>query len=397
MPVKVILTNDIERASFDYKLSPSQKKTLLNLVTSTVSSTLKHELKTSEKITASEEVYINLVGKEVGYVPRSVMRALEKNTTVYADDYSELPSEIKYSAEVIEQPFVPPETLLRITPTEKREKLMKIINRFGELTVMEFNMFLESKDSIDNLTKVFTASRLNRSGFKVEEFNGRIADLSGVVEYLTKNDFKAVLIAGLPGSGKTYIAKYVASSHGVMVSASSAAFLEKSGKPLELKLALESLKKVGKYGLVINEFDRIQTHQSTAVGRFLEWLESRHSDKGMVIATTAKPNDLSFETIRVGRFDKVILLGLPSYEDRVKFFRTHGLDEYKAIEFASDTMGLVYSELDALCKSGSMIRVTESMIRDRFKELKAMHDRLSLLPHYKFFGEFPDPESLDFD
>lgn len=395
MPVRVIVTNDIERASFDYKLSPSQKKTLLNLVTSTVSSTLKHELKTSEKITASEEVYINLVGKEVGYVPRSVMRALEKNTTIYADNYDELPPEIKYTAEVVEQPFLPTDFLLRLTPAEKKEKLLKLVRKFGELTVTEFNMFLESRETVENLVRIFTASRLKRSGFKVESFNGKVADLSGVLDYLTKNSFKSILIAGLPGSGKTYIAKYLASRYGVMVSTSSAAFLERSTKPMELKFALDSLRKVGKYGLVINEFDRIQTHPSTAVGRFLEWLESRKDEVGMVIATTAKPNDLAFETIRVGRFDKVILLGLPTYEDRVNFFQLKGLGEYRSLELAADTSGLVYSELDALCSSGSAFKITVGMIKDRVKELKSMHDRLSLLPHYMLFGEIPSLEDFD--
>lgn len=145
---------------------------------------------------------------------------------------------------------------------------------------------------------------------------------------------RGVVLAGVPGCGKSLIVKALATDWQVPLLRLDlgriyTAMLGES--ELRLRRALHTAELVSPCILWIDELEKAfsgldQSHDSGVsrrlFGSFLTWLEDRQSP--VFVAATA--NDISrlpAEFTRKGRFDEVFFIGLPKEPERMSIFRIH--------------------------------------------------------------------------
>ena len=204
---------------------------------------------------------------------------------------------------------------------------------------------------------------------------------------------KGILLYGPPGSGKTLLAKAVASQCGVnFISVKGPQLLSKWIGESE-KGVREVFKKARQASPCILLFDEIESlvpNRSTedssgvsqrVVGQFLSEMDGLEELKGVVVIGTTNRLDLVDTAIlRAGRFDFLLELPKPDEKTREEILKIHtrGKPLVENVDFknlAKETEGLVGSDIEAICKKASMLAIREFMelsnpsIRD-FKKLK---------------------------
>lgn len=139
-----------------------------------------------------------------------------------------------------------------------------------------------------------------------------------------KGKGKGTLLLGVPGTGKTLIAKNLAKNH-IVVKFNFSAIYQKYVGESEKKLreTIAILEQFGDCFLFIDEFEKaLSTGQGDSgvskriLGEFLSWLEDRQT-KQYLIATMNDLTSLPLELIRPGRWD--MILGLTPPPKRVRF------------------------------------------------------------------------------
>jgi MoxR-like ATPase len=168
----------------------------------------------------------------------------------------------------------------------------------------------------------------------MEWFQSRAALFSGSARFAGLNAPKGVLLAGVPGCGKSLSARALAGAWGVpllrldvgrifggIVGASEA----------NVRRAIQTAEAVSPCVLWIDEVEKgfagVQSHSGGGVsarvfGEFLNWLQ----DKRSPVFVVATANDLSRippEFLRSGRFDAIFFVGLPDPEQRAEILRIH--------------------------------------------------------------------------
>lgn len=182
---------------------------------------------------------------------------------------------------------------------------------------------------------------------------------------------KGVLLFGPPGTGKTMIARAVASE-------TDANFISVSGPEIVSKYYGESEQKLREIFeeaqrnapsiIFIDEIDSIAPKRDEVVGEMerrivaqllslMDGLASR--GKVIVIAATNRPNSIDEALRRGGRFDREIEVGIPDSEGRLQilYVHTRGMpleDGLELKEIASVTHGFVGADISSLCKEAAM-------------------------------------------
>ncbi|WP_313026890.1 AAA family ATPase [Pseudomonas lopnurensis] len=170
---------------------------------------------------------------------------------------------------------------------------------------------------------------------------------------------KGVLLTGEPGTGKTQLAKALASE-------SNASFIQVTGSDFssmyfgvgiqKVKSLFRAARKQAPCIIFIDEIDGIgkraeQQRSSDAesnriINQFLAEMDGFDGASGvLVLGATNFPNSLDPALVREGRFDRSIAVGLPGLEDREALFRLYagkisaapGLD---LAQLARNTVGL---------------------------------------------------------
>ena len=182
---------------------------------------------------------------------------------------------------------------------------------------------------------------------------------------------KGVLLYGVPGTGKTLLAKAVANE-------SNAHFISISGPEIMSKFYGESearLREIFKEArerspsiIFIDEIDSIAPKREEVTGEverrvvsqmlaLMDGLEGR--GKVIVIAATNRPNALDPALRRPGRFDREIEIRIPDKKGRLEILMIHTrnmpLNEDVSLEkIASISHGYVGADLEYLCKEAAM-------------------------------------------
>jgi transitional endoplasmic reticulum ATPase len=187
---------------------------------------------------------------------------------------------------------------------------------------------------------------------------------------------KGVLFYGPPGTGKTLIAKAVANESG-------ANFISVSGPEIASKWLGESEKAIRQIFkrakqmapciIFFDEIDSIAPQRGTGdshswervVNQLLLAMDGIEELPNVtVMGATNRPDMIDPALLRPGRFDKMIMIGLPGLEDRLRILEIHTrempLMNIDLLDLAEKTDGYVGADLAGLCREAGLTAYREN-------------------------------------
>ena len=191
---------------------------------------------------------------------------------------------------------------------------------------------------------------------------------------------KGTLLYGIPGTGKTLLAKAVASE-------SEANFISVKGPELLSKWVGESEKGVREVFrkakqaaptvIFFDEIDAIASERSgndtdsgvtkRVVNQLLTEMDGLEELEDVaIIAATNRPDMLDAGLMRPGRFDRHIEVGKPDEEARESIFKVHTKDMPLASDvdlkkLAKSSEGYVGADIEAICREAAMLALRDNL------------------------------------
>ncbi|MEM3127321.1 MAG: AAA family ATPase, partial [Candidatus Woesearchaeota archaeon] len=190
---------------------------------------------------------------------------------------------------------------------------------------------------------------------------------------------KGILMYGAPGTGKTLLAKAIATE-------AEANFISVKGPELLSMWVGESEKAVRKVFekarqtaptiIFFDEIDSIAprrglTHDSNVtervVNQLLTEMDGLEEMKDVVvIAATNRPDIVDTALLRPGRFDRLILTQIPDKNARLEIFKVHskGMPLAKDVDLdklAEKTEGYVGADIESICREAAILALREDI------------------------------------
>ncbi len=220
---------------------------------------------------------------------------------------------------------------------------------------------------------------------------------------------RGVLLYGAPGTGKTLLAKAVASE-------SKANFISIKGPEVMSKWVGESEKAVRELFkkarqvaptiVFLDELDSIAPMRGidsgsrvtdSVVNQLLTSIDGMESMEGVVVVgATNRPDIIDQSLLRPGRFDRLVLIPSPDKESRLEILKIHTknmpITKDVDLELLADiTENYSGADIEALCREAAMLSIRENEKADKVKKVhfdKALESvRASITPDItKFYG-----------
>jgi transitional endoplasmic reticulum ATPase len=199
---------------------------------------------------------------------------------------------------------------------------------------------------------------------------------------------KGILLYGAPGTGKTMLAKAVASeSHANFISVKGPEIVSKwvNETPLLIKKLFDKARQVSPSIIFIDEIDSIASKRNanqnagmgmSAVETILTEMDGIVDMSDVVIiAATNRPDMIDTALLRPGRFDRLVLVPAPNLRAREEILKIHTknmpLDkEINIKQLAQLTECYVGADLEAICREAAMLALRENI---KARVVKAQH------------------------
>ncbi len=207
---------------------------------------------------------------------------------------------------------------------------------------------------------------------------------------------KGVLLVGPPGTGKTLIARAVAGEAGVpFVSVTGSDFMEMfvGVGAARVRDLFQTARKQAPAIIFVDEIDSIGRKRGAGLGgghdereqtlnQMLAEMDGFEATEGIVMmAATNRPDVLDPALLRPGRFDRQIMVPLPTLEERVKILQVHMRDKKMGSDvnvevIARGTPGMAGADLSNLVNEAALHAVRRgSMVVER-EDFEAARDRV---------------------
>jgi cell division protease FtsH len=207
---------------------------------------------------------------------------------------------------------------------------------------------------------------------------------------------KGVLLVGPPGTGKTLIARAVAGEAGVpFVSVTGSDFMEMfvGVGAARVRDLFQTARKQAPAIIFVDEIDSIGRKRGAGLGgghdereqtlnQMLAEMDGFEATEGIVMmAATNRPDILDPALLRPGRFDRQILVPLPTQDERVAILRVHFRDKKISPDvdievIARGTPGMSGADLANLVNEAALFAVRRGENEVHAMDFEAARDRV---------------------
>ncbi|HEX6310960.1 MAG TPA: ATP-dependent zinc metalloprotease FtsH [Acidimicrobiia bacterium] len=209
---------------------------------------------------------------------------------------------------------------------------------------------------------------------------------------------KGVLLVGPPGTGKTLIARAVAGEAGVpFVSVTGSDFMEMfvGVGAARVRDLFQTARKQAPAIIFVDEIDSIGRKRGAGLGgghdereqtlnQMLAEMDGFEATEGIVMmAATNRPDVLDPALLRPGRFDRQIMVPLPTQEERVAILKVHFRDKKMADDvdidiLARGTPGMSGADLANLVNEAALFAVRRGQHEIHAEDFDAARDRVMM-------------------
>ena len=230
-------------------------------------------------------------------------------------------------------------------------------------------------------------------------------EISEVVDFL-KNPSKfkdigariprGVLLVGPPGTGKTLIARAVAGKAGVpFISVTGSDFMEMfvGVGAARVRDLFEMARKSAPAIIFVDEIDSIGRKRGAGVGgghdereqtlnQMLAEMDGFETSEGIVMmAATNRPDILDAALLRPGRFDRQIVVPLPTQDERLEILKVHFIGKKIADDVNIDTLsratpGMSGADLSNLVNEAALHAVRRGQNEVHYQDFNSAIDRV---------------------
>jgi transitional endoplasmic reticulum ATPase len=311
---------------------------------------------------------IGFVGADLEVLCKeAALKALKPHLKKFKNLDEKLPAEELDKIKVLRKDFV--EALKQVEPSAMREVLIKKPN----VKWTDVGGLREAKEKLRELVELplLRPELYSAAGIKPS---------------------KGVLLSGLPGTGKTLLAKAVATE-------ANANFISVKGPELISKWVGESekhvreifkkAKQVSPSIIFFDEFDSISKSRGQGatcdssekvVNQLLTELDGvEELENVMIIAATNRKDLIDQALLRPGRIDSHVELGIPDLETREEIFKVHTKNMplekgVNLIKMSKDSEGWTGADIEAVCRNAGINAIKKNYLLKEMDKLKITNE-----------------------